>query len=149
MTAPKVDLWSLTAGPILVGRGEDGGIVALDVERISTDREYAMTSEGVVMLGRRAPLPLEREGRRVIRITPTARSTAPRSRPRSHVSAHLVADLEKLLRDGPPSADDLADAPILEGWDYAVAPDHLPRRHRDRAPDHPRRTAPRGRARSS
>ncbi len=35
---------------------------------------------------------------------------------------YLIADLEKMLRDGPPTADDLAGAPILEEWDYALRP---------------------------
>ena len=35
---------------------------------------------------------------------------------------YLLADLEAMLRDGVPSANDLPDAPILEHWDYALRP---------------------------
>ncbi len=62
-TAPTVDLWSVTPGPYLIGRGEDAAVAVLLIQRITEDRKFAMTEEGVVALGRRAPLPLVREGR--------------------------------------------------------------------------------------
>ena len=63
VTAPLLDLWSVVQGPFLLGRGEDKTIAVLDVTMISIDRCWAMTNEGVVALGRRAPLPLLPEGR--------------------------------------------------------------------------------------
>jgi hypothetical protein len=62
--APLIDLWSVADGPVLIGRDQVGDVRALVLVGLDMDLRWALTEEiGMVRLGRRAPLPLPREGR--------------------------------------------------------------------------------------
>ncbi|MFC4171632.1 hypothetical protein ACFOYU_06125 [Microvirga sp. GCM10011540] len=61
---PVLTCWSITRHRVLIGVDEWNAVVALDIEVLAPDLTWARTSQGVVRLATRAPLPLKPEARR-------------------------------------------------------------------------------------